>query len=76
MRIVQLSDLHASALLRAPHMKDLVARVNSLSPDLVVITGDLVDGEVDVQVRGRCSARGTSCTARRHRGRGQSRALP
>lgn len=49
MRIVQLSDLHASALLRAPHMKDLVARVNSLSPDLVVITGDLVDGEVDVR---------------------------
>ena len=42
-------DLHASALLRAPHMKDLVARVNSLSPDLVVITGDLVDGEVDVR---------------------------
>ena len=49
MRIVQLSDLHASALLRAPHMKDLVASVNSLSPDLVVITGDLVDGEVDVR---------------------------
>ncbi len=49
MRIVQLSDLHASALLRAPHMKDLVAKVNSLTPDLIVITGDLVDGEVNVR---------------------------
>ena len=49
MKIVQLSDLHASALLRAPHMKDLVAKVNSLSPDLIVITGDLVDGEVNVR---------------------------
>ena len=49
MRFAQLSDPHAAALLRAPHMKELVARVNSLSPDLVVITGDLVDGEVDVR---------------------------
>lgn len=49
MRIVQLSDLHASALLRAPHMRALVEKVNSLTPDLIVITGDLVDGEVDVR---------------------------
>lgn len=49
MRIVQLSDLHASALLREPHMEALVDKVNSLKPDLIVITGDMVDGEVDVR---------------------------
>ncbi len=45
-RIVQLSDLHASALLREPHMAALVEKVNALHPDLIVITGDIVDGKV------------------------------
>ena len=45
-RIVQLSDLHASALLCEPHMAVLVEKVNALHPDLIVITGDIVDGEV------------------------------
>ena len=45
-RIVQLSDLHASALLCEPHMAALVEKVNALHPDLIVITGDIVDGEV------------------------------
>lgn len=42
--IVQLSDLHASALLREPHMAAVVERVNALNPDLIVITGDVADG--------------------------------
>ena len=45
-RIVQLSDLHASALLCEPHMAALVEKVNALHPDLIVITGDIVDGKV------------------------------
>ena len=45
-RIVQLTDLHASALLCEPHMAALVEKVNALHPDLIVITGDIVDGEV------------------------------
>lgn len=44
--LVQLSDLHASALLREPHMAALVERVNALAPDIVVVTGDVTDGTV------------------------------
>ena len=47
MTVVQLSDLHASALLTEPHMQALVERVNALRPDLILITGDLVDGTVE-----------------------------
>ncbi len=41
---VQLSDLHASRLLTAPHMEALVEKVNTLKPDAVFITGDMADG--------------------------------
>ena len=42
--VVQLTDLHASALLHAPRVAAIVAAVNALRPDLIVCTGDLVDG--------------------------------
>ncbi len=43
-RVVQLSDLHASRLLPAAWIEAVVERANSLKPDLILITGDLVDG--------------------------------
>lgn len=43
-RLVQLTDLHASRLLQQPWMAAVVDRANALSPDLTVITGDMVDG--------------------------------
>ena len=46
-RIAQLSDLHLGPLLSEPFLEDVVARTNALRPDLVVITGDLVDALVD-----------------------------
>lgn len=46
--IVQLSDVHVGNTLRRPFVERLVQRVNALSPDLVAITGDLVDKEVDL----------------------------
>ena len=42
LRVVQLSDLHASPVMRADHLDRLVDRVAALTPDLVVVTGDLV----------------------------------
>jgi predicted MPP superfamily phosphohydrolase len=45
-RIVQLSDIHIGPLLDRRFAKSLAERVNALAPDLVVITGDLVDGSV------------------------------
>jgi predicted MPP superfamily phosphohydrolase len=44
--IVQLSDLHLSNLIGRHFVDDVVRRANALKPDLVVITGDLVDGSV------------------------------
>ena len=44
LRLVQLSDLHASRLLQAPWMRAVVDRTNALHPDLILLTGDQVDG--------------------------------
>jgi predicted MPP superfamily phosphohydrolase len=45
-KIVQLSDVHVGPTIGREFIADLVARVNALEPDLVAITGDLVDGSV------------------------------
>lgn len=45
-QIVQLTDLHIGPVLRKDFLSGVVDRTNSLDPDLVVITGDLVDGAV------------------------------
>jgi hypothetical protein len=42
--IVQLTDLHIGATKRRGFASDIVRRSNALSPDVVVITGDLVEG--------------------------------
>ncbi|TMB08108.1 MAG: metallophosphoesterase [Deltaproteobacteria bacterium] len=47
LRVVQISDLHIGPLLRKEWVEGVVTRVRALKPDLVAITGDLVDGTVD-----------------------------
>jgi predicted MPP superfamily phosphohydrolase len=42
--LVQVSDLHVSSLLHGPRVRAVVEKINALAPDLVVFTGDLVDG--------------------------------
>jgi len=42
--LVQISDLHVSPLLREPRVRAVVDKVNALSPDIVLLTGDMVDG--------------------------------
>jgi predicted MPP superfamily phosphohydrolase len=44
--VVQISDVHYGMLHENGRLSDIVRRVNDLSPDLVVITGDLVDEAV------------------------------
>ena len=44
--IVQLSDVHVGPTIGRRFIETLVARVNGLDPDLIAITGDLVDGSV------------------------------
>jgi predicted MPP superfamily phosphohydrolase len=46
-RIVQITDIHVGPTIRRGFVEDVVARVNALEPDLVAITGDLVDGSVE-----------------------------
>lgn len=46
LRIVQLSDIHIGPTIDRRFLADVVAKTNALRPDLVVITGDLVDGSV------------------------------
>jgi hypothetical protein len=45
-RIVQISDLHIGALLDRRFAREVTERANALAPDLVAVTGDLVDGPV------------------------------
>ena len=44
--IVQLSDIHLGGYTGRSTLQRIVDRVNQLHPDIVVITGDLVDGAV------------------------------
>lgn len=45
-RIVQLTDIHVGPTIGRDFIDHLVARTNALGPDLIAITGDLVDGSV------------------------------
>ena len=44
--IVQLTDVHVGPFIGRRFVERLVEQANALAPDLVVITGDLVDGNV------------------------------
>ena len=45
-RIVQLSDVHVGPTIHKHFIETIVAQCNALNPDVVAITGDLVDGSV------------------------------
>ncbi len=44
--LVQISDIHVGPTIKHPYVRRIVERVNTLRADVVVITGDLVDGRV------------------------------
>ena len=46
LKIIQLSDLHIDGITTKSEIRDIVDRVNEHKPDLVLITGDFVDGKV------------------------------
>jgi len=45
--IVQLTDIHVGPTIGRDFIEQIVRTTNALSPDLVAITGDLVDGSVE-----------------------------
>lgn len=44
--IAQLTDIHVGPTIGRAFVEDIVARTNALEPDIIAITGDLVDGQV------------------------------
>ncbi len=44
LRVLQLSDIHIGQNLNVDQLEEFVARANAESPDLVCLTGDIVDG--------------------------------
>ena len=44
--IAQISDLHVGPTIKRGFVAGIVSRVNRLRPDLIAVTGDLVDGSV------------------------------
>ncbi len=45
-RVTQISDVHVGPTLRRDFVEEVVERIRETQPDLIVITGDLVDGDV------------------------------
>lgn len=45
--LVQLTDLHITRSISVESIQNLVKRVNALKPDIIVITGDVIDDKVD-----------------------------
>jgi predicted MPP superfamily phosphohydrolase len=47
LRIAQISDLHVGPTIGALYVRRVVALTNGLAPDLIALTGDIVDGSVE-----------------------------
>lgn len=47
LRIVQISDVHLGAIIGARRLRRILEKVRELEPDILVSTGDLVDGQAD-----------------------------
>lgn len=46
-RIVQISDVHLGLIIREQRLKNIIHEIEVAHPDLLVSTGDLVDGQMD-----------------------------
>ena len=44
--IAQISDLHVGPTIKRPYVEDVVEKISLQNPDLIAVTGDLVDGSV------------------------------
>jgi predicted MPP superfamily phosphohydrolase len=47
LKIAQISDLHIGPTIQKPFVERVVSRVNELHPDLLALTGDIVDGPIE-----------------------------
>jgi predicted MPP superfamily phosphohydrolase len=47
LRIVQISDVHLGLIVRQSRLKRILKKVKAAEPDILISTGDLVDGQID-----------------------------
>lgn len=47
-KIVQISDIHYGSTIHKRELENMVKKINSLKPDIVVLTGDLLDERYEV----------------------------
>jgi len=47
LRIVQISDIHLGRIVGEKRLENILAKVREAKPDILVSTGDLVDGQMD-----------------------------
>ncbi len=47
LRIVQISDVHVGLIVRHERLGNILGKVKALEPDMLVSTGDLVDGQIN-----------------------------
>ncbi|MBA64571.1 MAG: phosphohydrolase [Candidatus Marinimicrobia bacterium] len=45
--IAQISDLHVGPTIKKPYVENVLSQISHLNPDMIAITGDLVDGSVE-----------------------------
>jgi len=45
--IAQLTDIHVGPTIKRGYVRGIVSRTNALRPDIIAITGDLIDGSVE-----------------------------
>jgi len=45
--LVQISDLHIGGIIDKNYVKNVVEKINILKPDIVALTGDLIDADID-----------------------------
>ena len=51
LKIAQISDLHIGPTIKKGYVESVVNEVNELNPDIIAITGDMVDGSVITLLR-------------------------
>ena len=45
--IAQISDLHVGPTIKKPYVEKVVNQISTINPDLIAITGDMIDGSID-----------------------------
>lgn len=47
LKIIQISDLHYNSTINQNSLKKIIKEINNLNPDIVVLTGDIIDGRIE-----------------------------